>query len=94
MTTCVHAKLVEGYYGHNCAACGELIYPYGCAPWDDVGDEDYDGEFWDNDECEPDEDEEWLGRCGWAQVAGICTLAGTEECDFECPFSAEMYHDG
>ncbi len=34
MTTCKHEKLIEGYYGHDCAVCGELIYPFGGAPWD------------------------------------------------------------
>lgn len=30
---CKHEKLIEGYYGHDCAACGELVYVYGCEPW-------------------------------------------------------------
>jgi len=78
MNECKHEKLVEGYYGHDCAACGELVYPTGCAPWDDgPDDEDY---GWDDDvDDEPEFD------CGW--VCGVgCQLAGTEECDFECPF--------
>lgn len=33
MTTCTHEKLVEGHYGHDCAACGVLVYPYGSEPW-------------------------------------------------------------
>lgn len=76
MTACNHEKLVEGYYGHDCAACGELIYPYGCAPWDD-GDDD-----WDQSDDGEDED---LFDCGWVPGIG-CQMAGTEECDFECPF--------
>lgn len=76
MTTCKHEKLIEGYYGHDCAACGELIYPYGSAPWDDgPDDEDYGWE--EEDESEFD--------CGWVRGVG-CQLACTEECDFECPF--------
>lgn len=82
---CKHEKLVEGYYGHDCAACGELVYPYGSAPWDDVGDDDYPdaGDGWDDD----DESE---FDCGWVRGQG-CQLAGTEECDFECPFRDGNY---
>lgn len=42
---CEHKNLVDGYYGHDCADCGELVYPYGCAPWDD-------GDDWDDDDPE------------------------------------------
>ena len=38
---------------------------------------------------EPDEEdaiEELLGECGQTRD-GDCTLAGTEYCDWECPFS-------
>lgn len=74
---CTHEKLIEGYYGHDCAACGELVYPHGCAPWDD--DEDYSWTEYDDGETDEYYD------CGWVRGVG-CTLAGTEECDFECPF--------
>lgn len=40
MTECGHERLVEGYYGHDCAACRELIYLYGSAPWDLPTDEE------------------------------------------------------
>ena len=75
MTICKHTW-VEEYYGHLCTACG-LFYAYGCAPWEDV-DFDDDGirDEWDDDEEEFD--------CGWVRGVG-CQLAGTEECDFECP---------
>ena len=34
MEECKHdGGLVEGYYGHDCALCGVLIYPYGQEPW-------------------------------------------------------------
>jgi len=50
----------------------------------DYSDED------DADYLDCDEDEEWLYRCGWVRGAG-CQLAGTEECDFECPFRTGNY---
>jgi hypothetical protein len=40
------------------------------------------GDDWDDDEDEFD--------CGWVRGVG-CQLAGTEECDFECPFRDENY---
>lgn len=78
---CLHERLVEGYYGHNCADCGVFLYPYGNAPWDDSDD---DVDEWDDDE------DEWLSRCAWVRSQG-CQLAGTEECDFECPFRDGNY---
>lgn len=33
MVECTHEHLVEGYYGHDCAVCGVLVYPYGQEPW-------------------------------------------------------------
>lgn len=51
--------------------------------------------YWLNepDEDEPlDELEEWLGgRCGYMPELGICSKAGTEECDFECPLRDDFY---
>ncbi len=38
--------------------------------------EDYDGPW--------DEDDEDYADCGWMPGGG-CSLAGSEECDFECP---------
>ncbi len=78
MSDCKHEKLVEGYYGHDCAACGELVYPYGSAPWDDYDIDDFE-----------DDDEEWFD-CGWVRGIG-CQLAGSESCDFECPFRDNNY---
>jgi hypothetical protein len=80
-TPCKHEKLVEGYYGHDCADCGELIYFYGCAPWDDSDDMDWDQSDDETDEC---------FDCGWVRGVG-CAFAGTEECDFECPFRDDNY---
>ena len=57
---------------------------------EDHGDWD-DGDDWDHDDREEeDELDYWLGNCGWVRGQG-CTLAGTEECDFECPFRADNY---
>ena len=33
-----------------------------------------------------DENEEWLGACGRARDDVGCAQAGTEYCEFECPF--------
>ena len=80
---CKHDKgLVEGYYGHDCAVCGELVYPYGSEPWNDDEDYSWTEDGWDDDESEFD--------CGWVRGVG-CQLAGTEECDFECPHRNDNY---
>lgn len=44
---------------------------------------------WDDEEREADPLDEWLDRCGWVRGQG-CTLAGSEECDFECPFRRDL----
>jgi hypothetical protein len=52
----------------------------------------YDGEY---DGGDPDDDEDldyWLRECG-QQPDGTCLNAGTEECDFECPFRSLLYKD-
>jgi hypothetical protein len=79
---CTHEKLVDGYYGHDCADCGVLIYPYGSEPWSptDDADDDPHGAWLDA----------WLERCGGLTQASVCVLAGTEECDFECPFRTKF----
>jgi hypothetical protein len=41
---------------------------------------------WDDDGDEDDEFEEALGECGRGQGYDGCTLAGSEYCEFECPF--------
>lgn len=93
MSDCPHTKLCDGYYGHVCAACGVLIYPYGSEPWLDVPDEEEPhgscevcggewGDGWSSCRCEDDE-EAWFD-CGWVRGQG-CTKAGSEECDWECP---------
>lgn len=43
------------------------------------------------DDYEPDEWDEWevaLSECGMTPW-GTCMLAGTEHCDFDCPFRDE-----
>lgn len=88
---CKHEKLVEGYYGHDCAACGELVYPYGSEPWmpddDDYGLVDYYG-----DSDYPDWGDDF--DCGWVGAVGMCMDAGTETCEFDCPFRAELRREG
>lgn len=50
--------------------------------WDDVPDYD--------DDDGGDEIEDAIGECGQIPGGG-CMLAGTEHCDFECPFRDDMY---
>ena len=38
----------------------------------------------DDDGLDPSEDEEDYSDCGWTPGGG-CSMAGSEECDFECP---------
>lgn len=52
---------------------------------DDI--DQYDDDF---DQDEPIEDEDPGDECGrWinGQLGGLCTLAGTEFCDWDCPYS-------
>jgi len=54
-------------------------------------DDEFDGPYFDSfdDDREVDPFDEWLDRCGWVRGQG-CTLAGSEECDFECPFRRDF----
>lgn len=45
--------------------------------------EEYDGEYFEDD----DPFEDALMNCGLVGNTGLCTKAGSEECDWECPFS-------
>ncbi len=45
----------------------------------------------DYDEYEVDDLEMAIQECGQGQDDDFCSLAGTEHCDFECPFSDPMY---
>jgi hypothetical protein len=79
MTTpeCKHVW-TEEYCGWLCVPCG-LFYAYGCAPWED---HDFDPDFDDGIRDEWDDEPEF--DCGWVRGMG-CTMAGSEECDWECP---------
>lgn len=55
----------------------------------DEGDwEDEDFEDWGFDDEEEDELDRAFDECGQLprDLGGGCTLAGTEQCDFDCPF--------
>ncbi len=43
-----------------------------------IADEDH------NDDLYPSEEDEDYSDCGWTPGGG-CSMAGSEECDFECP---------
>lgn len=36
------------------------------------------------DEDDPDA---WMMECGYIPGSGVCMLAGTEHCDWDCPFN-------
>lgn len=80
---CKH-RWEEGYYGHRCLLCG-TFYAHGQAPWEDWSDfadadltsgyDDWDdGADFDFDDCGMDGN-------------GYCSKAGSEECDWDCPYS-------
>ena len=83
---CDFPYLVEPAHGTvvACPSCHHRTWnPY----LEDEMDSDYPvagrGDDWDDD------DEETFD-CGWVRGVG-CQLAGTEECDFECPFRDDNY---
>lgn len=66
---------------------------YGFDSLDFDEDVDYDGDPWCGD-CGKCEDclEIAMGECGMMPDGG-CMLAGTEHCDWDCPFSGEDNED-
>jgi len=34
-----------------------------------------------------DDPDDWMDECGYIPGVGLCTLAGTEHCDWDCPFN-------
>ncbi len=40
-----------------------------------------------------DDDEDPVFDCGWTPEVGGCSLAGSEDCDFECPYRDDMIRD-
>lgn len=67
-----------------CNRCGMESCACDCDRYDDQLDDDYDEE--------PDEYEEALGNCSGFMDGGyfVCGAAGSEECDWECPFSGDL----
>ncbi len=51
-------------------------------------DEDY-----EDSDCDYEDDEDPDFDCGWTPEGGGCSLAGTEDCDFECPYRDDMIRD-
>lgn len=75
----------DDYYGVRCRKC-PLFYPYGSEPWAvaDVDEDDFDEDFDDEDpgdEC---------GRWRNGVLTKSCSKAGSEECDFECPYRGSL----
>jgi hypothetical protein len=86
MTEVCQHKWVDEYYGTKCVLC-ETFYPFGCAPWDDQA----------NDLDEMDEFEEAANNCCGSFTRDAdgktrfwCGAAGSEDCDWSCPFSCDI----
>ena len=62
-------------------------YPDGFCPYLGTCDDDEFDDYW-RDDWE-DEDEDYFD-CGFVPGEG-CLLAGTEDCDFECPYSDRLH---
>lgn len=71
MSICKHEEQSDELYSRICLQCGLALETYDDFDWT---------EYPDNDE----EDDEAFFDCGWVRGVG-CQLAGTEQCDFECP---------
>lgn len=72
-----------------CEHCRDEIKADNFPEYDDDSDLDIGDDFGDRDD-EDDEYEEAVANCG--QVRGMgCMKAGSEECDFDCPFRDAMY---
>lgn len=55
-----------------------------------MDDEEFDEHYDEPDEL--DEYEEAMGNCSWDGIAGhTCMAIGSEQCDWDCPFSAQMW---
>lgn len=59
---------------------------------------DADEELYDDADRDGDDDDSWIGftdeDCGrwWnGKLTKSCQLAGTEDCDFECPLRGSLY---
>lgn len=55
----------------------------------------YDPAYEDFDDDEIDAWEDAMMDCGWDGIRGHgCAMAGSEHCDFDCPFRDELYGIG
>lgn len=70
---------IDNYTEHD--GDGPYFDPYAPCNSDDPND------LWD----EQDDYQYWLDECGQIPGQG-CLKAGSEECDWECPFSNELYY--
>jgi hypothetical protein len=73
-----------------CVSCGE--FECICCP-DNYSDDDDDlcadcGEIYDCCECRAGEE---CGRWDNGRLTKRCSKAGSEECDFECPYRGSLY---
>lgn len=71
MSDCKH-EWTENYYGHKCAKC-ELFFAFGCGPWDEPDDDEY--------ECTHEDyqiDWEGMARCECCNVSWPASTAEIE----------------
>lgn len=55
-----------------------------CPYCDGLGGHEAGGQVCFDDEDDPDD---WMDECGYVPGEGVCMFAGTEHCDWECPFN-------
>lgn len=93
----LHQRKLRSKRLHRCAECGSgldrsevfgLCENCHAEPWC------FHDDYYDPDD-DFDDDDEWenaMQECGQSRYGG-CTLAGTEFCDFDCPFRDEDLFD-
>lgn len=82
---CRH-RWVDEYYGVRCRNC-DTFYAHGTEPWLPVDDyeEEWDGEGYLGESDFDDDLDLAAGECSMLDD-GTCLQAGSEYCDFDCPF--------
>lgn len=70
-------------------------------PWDfqfeddesfneDIDEDDYHGHDCDCADCTF---ESTVSECGYCPDAGLCTMAGSEHCDWDCPIAKQIFKE-
>lgn len=72
--------------GPSCAVCASPRHLGDGQPAPDPRTDFLPVEYFDDD-CDLGDDDDWMDECGYVPGSGVCTLAGTEHCDWECPYN-------